>query len=144
MKFLGRIDETQVPSVIAALHTAAAGHRAFELEIAALGAFPSPIRPRVLWAGVAEGGGSLAALAVAIDDALARLGFPRETRPFAGHVTLARVREPRRAPALAEALATAASRRFGRVSIEHVALMRSDVSPRGALYAVLSAVPLLP
>ena len=36
------------------------------------------------------------------------------------------------------------SRRFGRVSIEHVALMRSDVSPRGARYAVLSAVPLLP
>ena len=142
VKFLGSIDETRVPSVIAALHTAAAGHRAFELEIVALGAFPSPTRPRVLWAGVTEGGGPLAALAGAIDDALAPLGFPRETRSFAAHVTLARVREPRRTPALAEALAVASSRRFGRVLIEHIALMRSDLSPRGARYAALSTVPL--
>jgi 2'-5' RNA ligase len=142
VKFLGRIDETRVPAVIEALHTAATGRHAFDLEIVSLGAFPSPTRPRVLWAGVTEGETPLAALAAAVDDALAPLGFPRETRAFTAHVTLARVREPRRTPALAEALAAAAARRFGRLTIEHVALMRSDLSPRGARYTALSTVPL--
>ena len=143
VKFLGGIDEARVPAVIAALHTAATGRPAFDVEIRALGAFPSPTRPRVLWAGVAEGGEPLGALAAAVEDALAPLGFEREARAFAAHVTLARVREPRRAPALAAALGAAASRRFGRVTIDHLALMRSDLSPRGARYTPLSTVPLL-
>lgn len=143
VKFLGGIDEARVSSVIDALRIAAAGRQAFDLEILALGAFPSPIRPRVLWAGVTEGRAPLGALAAAVDDALVPLGFARESRPFAAHVTLARIREPRRTPALAEALGAAASQRFGRVTIEHLALMRSDLSPRGARYFVLSNVPLL-
>ena len=143
VKFLGGIDEGRVPAVIDALRAAAAGRRAFDVEIRALGAFPSPTRPRVLWAGVAEGGEPLGALAAAVEDALAPLGFEREARAFAAHVTLARVREPRRAPALAAALGAAASRRFGRVTIDHIALMRSDLSPRGARYTPLSTVPLL-
>ena len=128
VKFLGGIDEARVPAVIDALHTAAAGRPAFDVEIRALGAFPSPTRPRVLWAGVAEGGEPLGALAAAVEDALAPLGFEREAR---------------RAPALAAALGAAASRRFGRVTIDHLALMRSDLSPRGARYTPLSTVPLL-
>lgn len=143
MKFLGRIDEERVPAAIEALHTAAAGHHPFDLEIASLGAFPSPTRPRVLWAGVAEGAVPLAALASAVDDALAPLGFQREIRGFTAHVTLARVREPRRTPALAAALTAAEARRFGRCTIDRIALMRSDLSPRGARYTALSAVPLL-
>ena len=126
VKFLGGIDEARVPAVIAALHTAAAGRPAFDVEIRSLGAFPSPARPRVLWAGVAEGGEPLGALAAAVEDALAPLGFEREARAFAAHVTLARVREPRRAPALAAALGAAASRRFGRVTIDHVAIQHGN------------------
>ena len=143
VKFLGGIDEARVRAVSEALHAAATGRHAFDLEIVSLGAFPSPTRPRVLWAGVAEGAAPLAALAAAVDDALAPLGYPRETRGFAAHVTLARVREPRRTPALADALAAAATRRFGRLTIEHIALMRSELSPRGARYTALSTVPLL-
>jgi 2'-5' RNA ligase len=144
MKFLGGIDEARVPALVEALRVAATDRHAFDLEVASLGAFPSPTRPRVLWAGVTQGQAPLAALATAVDDALAPLGFPREARAFTAHVTLARVREPRRAPALAEALAAAATRRFGRLMIEHVALMRSDLSPRGARYTALATVPLAP
>jgi 2'-5' RNA ligase len=142
MKFLGGIEEARVPALVEALHVAATDRHAFDLEIASLGAFPSPTRPRVLWAGVTEGQAPLAALATTVDDALAPLGFPRETRAFTAHVTLARVREPRRAPALAAALGAAAARRFGSVTIDHLALMRSDLSPRGAQYTALSTVPL--
>ena len=144
VKFLGSIDEAQVSTVTDALHRALAHHRAFDVEVATLGAFPSPTRPRVLWAGIADGSAALAEIAVSVDDALASLGFAREPRAFAGHVTLGRVREPRRAPALAEAVAAGAGRAFGRVHIGHVALMRSDLSPRGPRYSELATVALQP
>ena len=144
LKFLGAIEEARVAAVVEALQVAIAGHRAFTLEIRGLGAFPSPTRPRVLWAGVDEGRAALARLGAAVEDGMAGLGFEREERPFAPHVTLARVREPRRAPALAGALAEAATQPFGKPGIDHVALMRSHLSPRGARYTALTSMPLTP
>jgi 2'-5' RNA ligase len=142
LKFLGSIDDLRVQSVIDVLHTAVRGQAPFELEVVGLGAFPSATRPRVLWAGIVGGAGPLAALAAAVEDALAGLGFPRETRAFSPHITLARIREPGRAPALAEALGAASGRRFGRVAVANTALMRSDLSPWGARYTALASVAL--
>jgi 2'-5' RNA ligase len=118
----------------------AAGSTAFDLVLRGLGAFPSPTRPRVLWAGVDEGRTAAATLACGVDDALAGLGFEREARAFSPHVTLGRVRGPRPAPRLAEALA--AGGHFGRQPVASVALMRSDLSPRGARYSELATAPL--
>jgi len=142
LKFLGGVDEARVPDVIDAVHEAVQRHAAFDLSVAGLGAFPSATRPRVLWAGLRDGADALAALAESADGAVARLGFPREDRVFSPHVTLARVREPRRAPALADALAAAAARPFGRVPVRAATLMRSDLSPRGARYTPLAAAAL--
>ena len=139
LKFLGQVDETRVPPLATALGGALADQRAFEVGVRGLGAFPSPTRPRVLWAGL-EDGGALGAVAERVDRCCTALGFPRETRPFAAHITLGRVREPRRQPALADALAHPTD--FGRVRVERVSLMRSELSPRGARYSELAAAPL--
>jgi 2'-5' RNA ligase len=96
----------------------------------------------VIWAGVGRGADALVELAGRVDEALAPLGFQREPRPFSPHVTLGRVRAPRRDPALADALVTGVDHQFGRFSVERVALMRSDLSPRGARYTELDAVRL--
>lgn len=130
----GRLDE-----VAAALGDVAGAHARFTLAISGLGAFPTPSRPRVLWAGVAAGADRIAALAGAVDTALARLGFPSEARPFSAHVTLGRVRDPRRDPEVEQSLRAAAARPFGSVAVEEIVLMRSQLSPRGARYTPLAA-----
>ena len=96
----------------------------------------------MLWAGVEAGREAAAALAAGVDEALAALDFPRETRPFAAHVTLGRVRAPRANPRLAQALDAGAI--FGRQRVARVSLMRSDLSPRGARYTELAGLPLRP
>ena len=144
VKFLGNVDAARVPSVIDALRSAVRGHAPFDLEVGGLGAFPSATRARVLWAGLIGGTAPLGALAASVEDALAHLGFPREDRPFSPHITLARVREPRRSPELAEALGVASGRRFGQVAVPDIALMRSDLSPRGARYSTLASIALRP
>ena len=142
LRFLGQVDDARVPDLGRVLGEAAAGLPRFELGIVGLGAFPSPIRPRVIWAGVGQGGEALGALARRVEGALARVGIPPEDRPFSAHVTLGRIREPRRAPDLAAALASGAGRAFGTVTVDRVCLMRSDLSPGGSRYTEIAAAAL--
>jgi 2'-5' RNA ligase len=139
VKFLGSVDVPRVPLVRAALERATAGVAGFDLVVAGLGAFPSAARARVLWAGVAAGGPALGALAARVDRELAGVGFAPEERAFSAHVTLGRVREPKRNARLGDALVGG---EFGTVRVDRLVLMRSDLSPRGARYSELSSHPL--
>jgi 2'-5' RNA ligase len=142
IKFLGGVDEARLADVSEALRQAVTV-AAFEVPMRGLGAFPAATRPRVLWAG-APGSPAFTRLAEDIDRAMATLGFPPEARGFTPHVTLGRVREPRRDAPLAAALEAAATRAFGTLRVERVSLMRSDLSPRGARYTELVGVALPP
>jgi 2'-5' RNA ligase len=136
------VEASRLDAVTAALAGAAAAVPAFHLALGGLGAFPSPARPRVLWAGIGEGAGAAGALAARIEAALEPLGFPAEDRSFSAHVTLGRLRAPRADRGLADALAAASP--AGRQPVTHVSLMRSELSPRGARYTELAALPLGP
>jgi RNA 2',3'-cyclic 3'-phosphodiesterase len=140
VKFLGGVEEARLSDVAAALERAATVP-AFAVEIRGLGAFPDANKPRVLWAG-APGSPAFTRLAEHVDQALVALDVPPEGRAFTPHVTLGRVREPRRNVPLTEALEAAAARAFGALRVERLSLMRSDLSARGARYTELSAVPL--
>ena len=70
------------------------------------------------------------------------LGLQLETRPFAPHVTLARVKFPRDAVGLTDRLAREPGKVFGTMKVESVALMRSELSSTGAVYSVLHAARL--
>jgi RNA 2',3'-cyclic 3'-phosphodiesterase len=142
VKFLGDVAEEQIDGIRGALEQAAAGLHAFDAELVGLGAFPSVTRPRVVWAGVTEGAGVTIELAGRVDEALTALGFAREGRAFSPHVTLGRVRQPRRDPSLTEALRDAARSQFGRIRVTGASLMRSELSPRGARYSELASVSL--
>jgi 2'-5' RNA ligase len=139
LKFLGEVEDGRVDPVLEALRAAVAASEPFDLDVRGLGAFPSPGRPRVLWAGIDRGAQALAAVAGRVEAALTRLGFAPEGRPFAAHVTLGRVREPRRDPALAAALVAGARRDFGTVRADCITLVRSQLSPRGARHTVVQA-----
>jgi 2'-5' RNA ligase len=142
LKFLGEVDAGIVESLDSALAGAATGVPAFPLEVRGLGAFPTAKRPRVVWAGIGAGAEPLAALAGRVNAALARLRFPPDDRPFSGHITLGRVREPQRDQALASALEHAGDRVFGRLAVADVVLVRSDLSPNGARHTPVQAFPL--
>ena len=142
VKFLGEVADGRIEGIVGALTGAIAGVSAFDADVEGLGAFPSAVRPRVVWAGVSMGAGAMGDLAGRVDDALAALGFAREARPFSAHVTLGRVRQPGRAPALTEALRGAAGRPFGRLRVARASLMQSELSSRGARYTELAAASL--
>jgi 2'-5' RNA ligase len=95
-----------------------------------LGAFPSLDHASALWAGI-EDGAALTGLARSVGEALAGLGFPRETRPYHPHVTIARLRFPR---AIREIVLPMAEQMFGDTRIEAVTLFESETKSTGSVY----------
>jgi 2'-5' RNA ligase len=142
LKFLGEIGERGVERVGHTLEKAAASHAPFTARVGGFGVFPPKGPPRVVWAGMTEGAGALVSLQASVERALAALGFPREGRPFRPHVTLGRVRSPRNAAALVEAVAALGGGDLGTVAVTHVDLMRSQLHPKGSIYTVLRSIPL--
>lgn len=93
LKFLGDINASGnngTDAIIRALSRVE--WRAFPMRGGGAGYFPDARRPRVAWVGLSQGMREGAALAAKVEDALAGLGFERETRPFSPHLTVARVR----------------------------------------------------
>jgi 2'-5' RNA ligase len=141
MKFLDEIDEDQVGPILGAITLAKSGTALFDLRLSGFGFFPNPNRARVFWVGIESGFEPLRALAKSIDREVHTLGFARETRSFAAHITLARVREPGPVERLARA-ASHVSYQSEPIPVTKIDLMKSVLSPKGAAYTVLGSVPL--
>jgi len=155
LKFVGEQPVALLEEIKRALGTVSAG--AVELQFGGCGFFPTPKAARVFWIGV-EARPQLAALAAAVDDQTARLGIPREERPFSPHVTLARGggrgqgsgsphwrkadRPNRSFQGLQEKLAALATPEFGTMTAHEFFLYQSQLSPKGSTYTKLATFAL--
>ena len=144
LRFLGDIAEEQVAALGALLRDVAAGMTPFALEARGVGAFPTPRAPRVIWLGLhgkPECMASLRQMHARIEDGVAGLGFPRESRAFTAHLTLARVRDRKSGAALAKVLEANQDRAVGSFTAASVGLIKSELRPTGAVYTTLVEVP---
>lgn len=141
LKFLGDTEEGLVSEIVSAMREASAGVAPFTVRVKGTGAFPNLSRPNVLWVGL-EGGEPLARMAKSLDESLTALGFPRETRPWSPHVTLARVRGHRDLGRVQVLLRGHADDLFAEVRIDELRLKKSVLRPQGPEYSTVEAVGL--
>lgn len=145
LKFLGNVPAGRVTEIARAIEVAAKAVSPFELEVSGLGVFPNLGQVRVLWVGIGGEVDRLKELQRGIDIELAALGFAREDRPFVPHLTLARVRQgasPSERRSLGELVRTAVFDDRYEAKVETVSLMRSELTPAGAIYSRLAEVGL--
>jgi 2'-5' RNA ligase len=144
LAFLGDVPHADLAEVCRAVTAAAAAHAPFDLTVHGLGAYPTPARPRVLWAGLTGPGvESLRSLHADLERALRQLGYPPDDR-FSPHVTLARFK-PGKAPApdLTALVERHAGRwQAGNLRVDEVLVYSSSPDPEGPTYTVLSRGPL--
>jgi 2'-5' RNA ligase len=132
LKFVGEASESHVEAIRTALASVKADP--FAVRFARVGFFPNSKAARVFWAGV-DGGDNLPRLASTIDAALEKLGFPRESKPYHPHLTLARTRmRPLRElqPLLADP-----PPRFGTMTAREFFLYQSQPQKGGSKYIKL-------
>lgn len=145
LKFLGDTPPEKLPDIRRALAAVARHAPACNFTVGELGCFPNPRRPRVVWVGVQEPTGRLAALQDGIEEVIAPFGYPPEGRGFTPHLTLGRVR--RKVPhsdaaRVGKVVTSTTVGLLAEVSADHFALIRSVLKPTGAEYTTLEEFPL--
>ncbi len=147
LKFLGDVAPSDLPDIKSVLAEVGTRHTRFHFTIGGVGCFPNVRRPRVVWVGLEEETGALAALQRDVEQSLVPLGFEPEKRAFHPHLTLGRTRRNVRSAdlrRLGELIATAGVGELGQVYVRAFHLMRSDLRPSGAVYTALASFDLEP
>ncbi len=142
LKFFGDVKAPRVhANLLPAVERATANSGLFDLSIEGTGAFPARGAARVLWLGVADYSGKLAELHERLEDEMEREGFTREAKSFHPHLTLARLREPKDARALAQAHKLMPFEPVS-FSVAKLAVIRSELDKKGSRYTALAHCPL--
>ncbi len=140
VKFLGEVAPARLEELCGALEEPLAGLPPVRVELAGAGFFPGPGRPRVAWVGgTAEGAAPIVA---EVEEAAARLGWDRERRPWALHLTVARLRSPWRRPSVEVFLRWGDGYREAPFSCGELVMYRSELGSSGAVYTALRRIAL--
>jgi 2'-5' RNA ligase len=90
-----------------------------------------------VWAGITEGADQMKNVFSQLEPRLQRLGFTPDPKGFNPHLTIARVKSGKNKAHLAEFITKNATYDFGTVNAKCLRLKKSDLTPRGPVYATL-------
>jgi len=142
MKFLGRVSGEQVEPIEEAMSKVASQATVFSIALGGLGAFPSIRSPGLIWLGLGTSP-ELRRLKQDPEWALAECGFESKARTFHPHITHARAKEMGSAgkfrgldKPLVELDVS------GKLKVDGINLIRSQLSKNGARYSVFSGAKL--
>ena len=137
LKFLGNIAPEAVEKVCEAVSKAVSASGPLSLEAAGVGVFPHMRRPRVVWVGITGHTAGLRVLQKKVDAELLSIGFPKERRPFNGHLTLGRVKGSIPAKRFQEAFDRCSDFHAGSFLVDELILFKSDLKSTGSEYTRL-------
>ena len=143
IKFLGEFNQTDVEPIKASLTKVLVNSHPFLTSIHNLGAFPSPAKAQVIWLGL-EADHALYRLVETLEQQCAQLGYPKEKRPFAAHITIGRLRQsasPADSASIAEVLRQRQSLVIGEQTIDALHFIKSELTPHGPIYQTLFTIP---
>ncbi|MCA9213748.1 MAG: RNA 2',3'-cyclic phosphodiesterase [Planctomycetales bacterium] len=143
LKFLGDVEDRDIYSVCQAAQRSVVGIERLSIECGGIGAFPSIQKPRIIWFGAQDPSGSLTRVFTNLEGELSGLGFPKEPRRFAPHITLGRVRHGRRNLGdLTEVLNSFSDASPIEVPVDELTVFTSELHRSGPVYTVVGRAPL--
>jgi len=145
MKFLGNIAVDRVEGITRAMEEAVCGISPFQLKVKELGVFPNFKRVQVAWVGLTGEVDKLAQLQKRIESNLTPLGFSPESRPFAPHLTLARLRaqtSPDEKQRFGQLIANTTFEAAHTIEVDAINLIKSQLTREGAIYSQINSIRL--
>jgi 2'-5' RNA ligase len=137
LKFLGEVQEKDVEKVNSVLEEISKTTKKFQVELKGLGHF----NERILWVGGESE--ELTNLANGVDKSMSKLGFAKEIRPFAIHLTLCRIKNLKNSKRFSEFIAKCKDKSFGKFVVDEMKLMKSTLSEEGPIYEEIKGFKLL-
>jgi len=145
MKFLGNIAVDRVEGITRAMEEAVRGISPFQLKVKELGVFPNFKRVQVAWVGLTGEVDKLAQLQKRIESNLTPLGFAPESRPFAPHLTLARLRAQTSLDdrqRFGQLIANTTFEAAHTIEVDAINLIKSQLTREGAIYSQINSIRL--
>ncbi|MFA5073845.1 MAG: RNA 2',3'-cyclic phosphodiesterase [Nitrospirota bacterium] len=142
LKFLGKVPKIEIPKIKTALESAALSVGSFQLNVCGAGAFPNEKNARVAWIGISGEVEKLKLLQIAVENAMASVGFKPEDRPFVPHLTIGRIKHIPSLPEWTKGLNEIKKIAFSPFTAHSVCLVKSDLCQSGAVYTELASIPL--
>lgn len=139
LKFLGEVRDKMVTQVCDVVTRTAARCDNFDMHVRGLGVFGRPAR--VVWAGI-EPCPALMKLQAELENEFEKIGWDKESRPFAGHLTLCRVKNAAAGKKLAQMIESGSDEIFGSVWAKKAVLYESRLNADGPQYSVVCTAPL--
>lgn len=137
LRFLGEIKEEKLNEVFESVEKITIERNPFSIKIKGAGAFPDKGNPRVIWMGIKEGFVELAQMAKDLEKKLSEQDFPQEGKKWMPHITLGRVKQLKDKEIIKKLITEEKNRLGGKAKVEEVTVMRSHLTPRGAIYSSL-------
>ncbi len=139
-KFIGEWPEARLEELVTALRPLSE-RSTISIAIEGTGWFPNAKSPRVLYADI-KAGSELGKLAADTNEALAALGLERETKKFAPHLTLARIKDSAVSLSrLRAAIDNLEKTDFAQFTATGFTLYLSKPGPAGSIYTQLAEFP---
>ncbi len=141
LKFLGETNEIIIPELILSIEKIADTFPPFRLKYKNIGSFPNRRNPKIIWVGCENSDGILEKIKNTIDSKLIEFGFETENRKFHPHITLGRVKSPKRIKYLLPIIENITFDTEAIVCRE-ILLMKSDLKPTGSEYTIIKTINL--
>jgi len=140
LKFLGEIDDKTLEKITKIMEDIAVKEKPFYMRLLSPSAFPKINFPRVIWIGIDKGDSETKQIAKILEEEIAKVGIPKENRPFSSHITLGRVRSGLNRDKLAknlEYLASNVPEDSPEFLVAKITLFKSTLTPSGPIYEAL-------
>lgn len=137
LKFLGSVEESNLPTLESILKEVALRHGPMQLQVSGAGVFKNSC-----WIGIDEDA-ALTRLAQELDTACMAVGALKEDKAYLPHVTVARFGKDAKLK-LSSVIQKFTEHEWGSIVVDRICLYRSDTLPEGARYTVISEAKLDP
>jgi len=140
LKFLGEITEDKAANIKTIMDKIGSSSKPFKISLKDIGAFPNTESPRIIWVGLNKGAEESAEITKRLEEELSKIGFEFETRPFAAHLTIGRVRSLKNKEALKEKICSSSASIFSTNNSQWIislTLFQSTLTSKGSIYTKL-------
>lgn len=139
VRFIGEINSEQLAIISPLLIEAMRDISSFNIGIEGLGMYPKPANPRVIWLGINDGF-PLKTIHQNLNHVLKAINVQPEAREFSPHLTIARLKrqtDPEVVKQIGKILSQHKVGFLGHVSVNHLTLYQSSLTPSGPDYKAL-------
>jgi 2'-5' RNA ligase len=142
LRFLGEVAPERIKGIVNRAEQCVQVISPFTIGIGGCGGFPTAHYPRVIWIGVEDPSGALKVLQARVEAGMVELGFLKEKRNYAPHLTLGRLHPGKGQRMIAQALEAIKESDLGQMEVREICLFRSQLKPTGAEYTTLQVISL--